>query len=83
MATRLQTQLRAYGIHGSPADFRDLLSDLKAAAYPNITDEDLSITGPEADQYYDLVRNRVGIPGLPRPFILRTLLGIRKHAIKI
>lgn len=82
MALRLSTQLRYFGSDLSAADFRDILIDAKEDLFPSWTDEDLSYTRDEADQYCDLVRRRTGTP-FPRQFILRQLNNVRKHPVKV
>jgi hypothetical protein len=78
----LQNRLRELGYMGSAAEFRDLLLDIKHTFFPSFTDEELSYTVHEANEYCDMVRTATGLD-LPREFILRTLNNIRKHPIKV
>jgi hypothetical protein len=82
MAVRQSVALRDFGFEGSVADYRRILSDVKKGMYPNMTDEDLTYTRDEADAYCDAVRERMGIQSLPRTFILRSLINVRKHQVK-
>ena len=82
MAARLKTRLCQYGCSLSPSEFRELVGDLKDVMFPDFTDEHLSFTRDEADQYCEAVRNRAGCKALPRVFILHCLANIRKHDIK-
>lgn len=83
MATPLRIQLQQYGCDLSAPEFRDLLADIKAGMFPSWTDETLSYTRDEADEFCEVVRRRANCPSLPRVFILGSLNGIRKHSIKV
>jgi hypothetical protein len=83
MAVRQSIALRDYGFTGSVADYRRILVEVKDAHFPDISDEELTYMRDEADAYCDEVRKRAGIPSLTRPFILRSLVGVRKHPVKV
>ena len=83
MPAPLRTRLREYGCDLSVADFRDLLADAKTTMFPSWTDEDLSYTRDEADEYCRVVRRSADCETLTREFILRNLNNIRKHSIKV
>jgi hypothetical protein len=51
--------------------------------YPEFSDDELSYTRDEAEAYCDLVRARTDVETLPRTFILRSLIGVRKHPLKV
>jgi hypothetical protein len=83
MAIKHATILKQHGFEGNPSDFRRALTEIKDAHYPNMTDEELTYTRDEADVYCTAVRQRTGLAALPRPFILRSLIGVRKHPLKV
>ncbi len=83
MAIRQIVALRQFGFQGSQSDFRRILIEVKALNYPDISDEELTYTRDEADVYCIKVRARVGLDKLPRPFILRSLIGIRKNPMRV
>jgi hypothetical protein len=60
-------------------EFRRVLAEVKAETYPDMTDEDLTYTRDEAGNYCAQVRKRLNAPRLSRVFILRALVGLRKH----
>lgn len=82
MPAPLRTRLREYGCDLSASEFRDLLADVKAEMFPSWTDEYLSCTRDEADEFCQVVRRRANCPALPREFILISLNNIRKHTIR-
>jgi hypothetical protein len=82
MAVRQSVVLREQGCRASVADFRRVLAEIKSAHFPDLSDEELTYTREEADTYCDLVRRRIGAEEMSRPFILRSLIGLRKHPIK-
>lgn len=82
MAVRQSVVLKEHGYAGSLADYRRALVEIKDRHFPAITDEELTYTRDEADAFCDAVRKRVGLPTLPRPFILRSLISERKHPLK-
>ncbi len=71
--------LKELGFAGPVDEFRAALVEIKAEAFPDLTDEELTYTRDEAGSYCALVRKRLGAPRLTRPFILRSLIGVRKH----
>ena len=81
MSTPLRTRLREYSCDVSPAEFRDLLADAKAAMLPSWTNKFLSYTRNEADEYCRVVRRSAKCEALPREFTLGSLNNIRKHTI--
>lgn len=83
MAVRQSSVLKEHGFKGSQVDFRRTLAEVKAACYPDLSDEELSYTRDEADAYCVEIRRRTGMPTLQRTFILRSLIGVRKHPVKV
>ena len=79
MRPRHADVLKDSGFAGSLEEFRATLAEVKAEAYPDVTDEELIYTRDEAGTYCALVRKRLSAPRLTRPFILRSLVGLRKH----
>lgn len=79
MKTRHADTLKELGCTASVETFRTALAEIKAEAYPGMTDEELIYTRDEAGTYCQLVRKRVNAPRLTRSFILRSLIGLRKH----
>lgn len=71
--------LKDMGCTASVEEFRCVLAEVKAEAYPDMTDEELIYTRDEAGTYCQLVRKRLAAPRLTRPFILRSLVGLRKQ----
>lgn len=59
--------------------FRRTLAEVKAELFPEMTDEELCYTRDEAGTFCSIVRKRLEAPRLTRPFILRSLVGLRKH----
>ena len=79
MRPRHADVLKELGFAGTVGEFRAALAEVKAEAYPGMTDEELCFTRDEAGTYCGLVRKRLAAPRLTRPFILRSLVGLRKH----
>lgn len=79
MRPRHADTLRAMGYGGEVAEFRRVLAEAKADPYPGVTDEELIFTRDAAAGYCGEVRRRLGAPRLTRVFILRSLVGLRKH----
>ncbi|MGP0068283.1 MAG: hypothetical protein ACLQGP_32390 [Isosphaeraceae bacterium] len=59
--------------------FRRTLAEVKAELFPEMTDEELCYTRDQASDYCAEVKKRVAAPKLTRVFILRSLVGLRKH----
>jgi hypothetical protein len=59
--------------------FRRTLAEVKAKMFPEMTDEELCYTRDQASDFCAEVKNRVTAPKLTRVFILRSLVGLRKH----
>lgn len=78
MGRPLRLQLPEFGCELSPDEFRELLVDLKVEMFPAFTDERLSFTRDEAEEYCGVVRRRAECSGLTREFILANLNNVRK-----
>lgn len=83
MAVRQDSVLKQHGWAGSLVEYRAILERIKDAEFLAFTDEELTYTRDEADAFCDRVRREAELPGLPRTFILRSLIGMRKHALKV
>jgi len=82
MPTSLKKSLADHGCELTPIEFRHLLVVAKAATHPSMSDEDLTYTIVEANDYCDVVHSRTGCATLPRPFILKALVNVRKNSVK-
>ena len=71
--------LKEMGFDGEMEEFRSTLAAVKAELYPDMTDEDLTYTRDEAGAFCAEVRKRLKVPRLSRVFLLRALIGLRKH----
>ena len=71
--------LKDFGCEASVEEFRTALAEIKAEHFPQFTDEELTYTRDEAGTFCSLVRKRLNAPRLTRPFILRSLVGLRKQ----
>jgi hypothetical protein len=83
MPVKQITVSKQHGFEGTQADFHRTLIEVKDARFPSFTDEELTYTRDEADPYCAAVRQKLGLADLPRPFILRSLVGIRKNSVRI
>lgn len=83
MPISLKKSLAYYGCELSTIEFRRLLVDVKTATYPGMSDEDLTYTVVQVNDYCDAVRSRAGCPALPRTLILKALIGVRKRSIGV
>lgn len=79
MKPRHANVLRELGCTVELDVFRRTLADVKAELFPDMTDEELCYTRDQASDYCAEVKKRVGAPKLTRVFILRSLVGLRKH----
>ena len=61
---------------------RRALAEIKADHYPQYSIDELCFTRDEAGTFCQMVRKRRGAPRLTRPFILRSLVGLRKNKPK-
>ena len=55
--------LKELGFAGSVEEFRAALVEIKAEAFPDMTDEELTYTRDEAGNFCSQVRKRLGILG--------------------
>jgi hypothetical protein len=55
------------------------LVETQAEHFADWSIDELTYTRDEAAEFCQLVKKRLGAPRLTRPFILRTLVGIRKN----
>lgn len=79
MKKRVADSLRELGCGASVEDFRRVLAEVKAESFPDWSIDELCFTRDEAADYCRLVRRRLGAAKLTRVFILRALVGLRKH----
>jgi hypothetical protein len=82
MKKRIADTLKEFGYTGTVEDFRTALADIKAEHFPGWSIDELTYTRDEAAEFCQLVKKRLGAPRLTRPFILRSLVGIRKQKRK-
>ena len=78
MRPRHADSLKEFGFTGTVDEFRAALTEIKAESFPDHTIDELTYTRNEAGSYCALVRKRLGAPRLTQPFILRSLVGLRK-----
>lgn len=79
MKPRHADVLKDMGCEVTVEEFRRVLAEIKAEYFPQFTDEELTYTRDEAGTFCSLVRKRLNVPRLTRPFILRSLVGLRKQ----
>lgn len=79
MKPRHADVLKEMGCNVELEVFRRTLAEVKAELFPDMTDEELSYTRDQASDFCAEVKKRVGAPKLTRVFILRSLVGLRKH----
>ena len=79
MKPRHADVLKEMGCAADLETFRRTLAEVKAELFPEVTDEELCYTRDQASDYCAEVKKRVGAPKLSRVFILRSLVGLRKH----
>jgi hypothetical protein len=70
------------GYQGTVEEFRAALAEVKAEHFANWSIDELTYTRDEAAEYCQLVKKRLNAPRLTRPFILRSLVGLRKNPVK-
>ena len=70
--------LKDYGFQGSVEEFRAALAEIKAEHFADITDEELTY-GKESSARFCVLVSRALRPRLGRVFLLRSLVGLRKH----
>jgi hypothetical protein len=78
-APRHADVLKDYGFQGSVEEFRAALAEIKAEHFADITDEELTYGKESSARFCVLVRSCLGGPRLGRVFLLRSLVGLRKH----
>jgi hypothetical protein len=78
MARRLEAELEECGCSLTPAQFRDLLEELKAATSPSWTSDDLVCHPDEAKAFCEMIRTETNCPRMSDFLILRTLINARK-----
>jgi hypothetical protein len=74
--------LKEMGDSASVEDFRRILAEIQAEHFADWTDEELISTRDEAGTFCQLVRKRLNAPRLTRPFIVRSLEGLRRKKPK-
>jgi hypothetical protein len=74
--------LKEMGFAGDLETFRAALAEVKAEAFPDVTDEELIFGRNSSANYCVLVRKRLNAPRLERAFILKALISLRKHGWK-
>jgi hypothetical protein len=79
MKARVADTLKNFGYSGPVEEFRAALTAIKADHFAGWSIDELCFTRDEAAEFCQLVKKRLGTPRLTRPFILRSLVGIRKH----
>jgi len=79
MRPRHADTLKSMGFEGSVEVFRAALAGIKAEHFADITDEELTYGKESSARFCVLVRSRLGAPRLGRVFLLRSLVGLRKH----
>lgn len=79
MKPRHADVLKEMGCAADLDTFRRTLAEVKAELFPDLTDEELCFTRDQASDFCAEVKKRVAAPKLTRVFILRSLVGLRKH----
>ena len=79
MRPRVKKQLAEFGCTATIEDLRAALIAAKDEGFPDLTDEDLAFSRHEAEDYCKRVRTSVGGNRLPRVFILKNLVSLRKN----
>jgi len=79
MRPRFGDMLKEFGFSGTVGEFRTALTEIKAGHFANRSIDELTYTRDEAAEYCQLVQKRLAAPRLTRPFILRSLVGLRKN----
>jgi hypothetical protein len=82
MKKRIADNLKEFGYEGTVDEFRTALAEVKAELFPGWSDEQLIVTRDEAAAYCQAVKKRLSAPRLTRPFILHSLVGLRKNKPK-
>lgn len=82
MKKRSADSLKEFGCTGAVEEFRSALSSVKAEHFADWSIDELTYTRDEAAEFCQLVKKRLGAPRLTRPFVLRSLVGIRKSKPK-
>lgn len=78
---QLKVELPRFGCHMDQAEFKEIILELKAAMYPEWTDEELLYRcDTDARAFVAAVRSRVGCAGLPDYLIMRALVNSRKES---
>jgi lipoate-protein ligase A len=79
MKKRITDSLKEFGYQGTIEDFRTALIEIKAEHFGDWSIDELTYTRDEAAEFCQLVKKRLSAPRMTRPFILRSLVGIRKN----
>ena len=79
MKPRVADTLKESGYTGTVEEFRTALAEVKAGHFASWSIDELCYTREEAAEFCKLVKQRLGAPRLTRPFILRSLVGLRKN----
>lgn len=82
MKPRVADTLKSFGCEASVEEFRRVLAEVKAEHFADWSIDELCYTRDEAAEYCQLVKKRLSTPRLTRPFILRSLVGLRKNKPK-
>jgi hypothetical protein len=83
MRPRIADTLKEFGYTGTVENFRTALIEIKAEHFADWSIDELTYTRDEAAEFCQLIKKRLGSPRLTRPFILRSLVGIRKNKAKM
>lgn len=79
MKPRVADTLKQFGCEASVEEFRRVLAEVKAKHFADWSIDELGFTRDEAAEFCQLVKKRLSAPRLTRPFILRSLVGLRKN----
>jgi hypothetical protein len=82
MRPRIADTLKSFGCEANVEDFRCVLAEIKAEHFADWSIDELTFTRDEAAEFCQMVKKRLSAPRLTRPFILRSLVGIRKQKRK-
>ena len=79
MKKRIAESLKEFGFTGTVEEFRIALAEVMAGHFADWSIDELTYTRDEAAEFCKLVKQRLGAPRLTRPFLLRSLVGLRKN----
>ena len=79
MKKRRAEALKDMGCTATVEQLNEALQTVKAEKFPDLSVDELIYTRDEAGEFCREVKARLNAPRLTRPFLLRSLVGIRKN----